>query len=84
MPAPPPHQPEKPRTPTDYRRMRRANERRQVGMVVGGLLIIGGGVIYLIYGKWALATGLLCLIPGAGLMVFLWGLLSLLERWVEE
>ncbi len=64
--------------------MRRANERRQVGMVVGGLLIIGGGVIYLIYGKWALATGLLCLIPGAGLMVFLWGLLSLLERWVEE
>jgi len=53
-------------------------------MVVGGLLIIGGGLIYLIYGKWALATGLLCLFPGAGLILFLWGLLSVIERWVEE
>jgi hypothetical protein len=53
-------------------------------MVLGGLLIIGGGLIYLLYGKWALATGLLCLIPGAGLILFLWGLLSVLERWVGD
>ena len=75
---------EKPLPPTDYRRIRRSQDRRQLWMVVGGLLIIGGGLIYLIYGKWALATGLLCLIPGAGLILFLWGLLSVIERWVGE
>ncbi len=73
-----------PRPPTDYRRLRRQNDRRQLGMVVGGLLLFGGGLIYLLYGKWALATGLLCLIPGAGLILFLWGLLSLVERWVGD
>ena len=75
---------EKSLPPTDYRRIRRSQDRRQLWMVVGGLLIIGGGLIYLIYGKWALATGLLCLIPGAGLILFLWGLLSVIERWVGE
>ena len=53
-------------------------------LVVGGLLIIGGGLIYLIYGQWALATGLLCLFPGVGIILFLWGLLSLIERWVKD
>ena len=53
-------------------------------LVVGGLLIIGGGLIYLIYGQWALATGLLCLFPGVGIILFLWGLLSLSERWVKD
>jgi len=70
--------------PTDYRRMRRQNDRQLLWLVLGGLLLIGGGLIFLIYGKWALLTGLLCLIPGAGLILFLWGLLSLIERWVED
>jgi len=82
MPAPDPE--EKPLPPTDYRRIRRGNDQSQLWMVVGGLLIIGGGLIYLIFGKWALVTGLLCLIPGAGLILFLWGLLSVIERWVGE
>jgi len=82
MPAPDPE--EKPLPPTDYRRIRRSNDQSQLWMVVGGLLIIGGGLIYLIFGKWALVTGLLCLIPGAGLILFLWGLLSVIERWVGE
>jgi len=53
-------------------------------LVVGTLLIIGGGVIYLFYGQWALVDGLLCLFPGVGIILFLWGLLSLTERWVKE
>ena len=53
-------------------------------LVVGTLLLVGGGLIYLIYGGFALATGLLCLIPGVGIILFLWGLLSLIERWVGE
>jgi hypothetical protein len=76
--------PQKPLPPTDYRRYRRQTDRRVLLLVVGGLLIIGGGLIYLIYGRWALATGLACLLPGAGLILFLWGLLSLIERWVKE
>ncbi len=72
------------RPPTDYRRLREASDRRQVWMVVGGLLIGGGGLIYLIFGKWALVAGLLCLIPGAGLILFLWGMLAMLERWVSD
>ncbi len=71
------------RPPTDYRRLRKVNDRRQVWMVVGGLLL-GGGLIYLIFGKWALGAGLLCLIPGAGLILFLWGMLAMLERWVSD
>jgi len=70
--------------PTDYRRIKRRTDRQMLWLVLGGLLMIGGGLIYLIYGKWALATGLLCLIPGAGLILFLWGLLSLIERWVGD
>jgi hypothetical protein len=64
--------------------MRRQTDRQMLLLGLGGLLIIGGGLIFLIYGKWALATGLLCLIPGAGLILFLWGLLTLIERWVGE
>ena len=70
--------------PIDYRRLRKRHDRQLLWLVLGGLLIIGGGLIYLIYGRWALATGLLCLLPGAGLILFLWGLLSLIERWVGE
>jgi len=80
-----PSSPEKhDREPVDYRKIRRGTERQMLWLVLGGLLIFGGGLIYLIYGKWALATGLLCLIPGAGLILFLWGLLSLIERWVGD
>jgi hypothetical protein len=70
--------------PTDYRRIRRKTDRQMLLLVLGGLLLFGGGLIFLIYGKWALATGLLCLIPGAGLILFLWGLLTLIERWVGD
>ncbi len=86
MPADPapPDRPDNGLPPTDYRRIKRRTDRQMLWLVLGGLLMIGGGLIYLIYGKWALATGLLCLIPGAGLILFLWGLLSLIERWVGD
>ncbi|RME80290.1 MAG: hypothetical protein D6775_16620 [Caldilineae bacterium] len=75
---------EQPRPPTDYRRERRRTERQLLLLVLGTLLIFGGFLIYLIYGGTALITGLLCLVPGAGVILFLWGLLSLIERWVGE
>ena len=37
-----------------------------------------------IYGGWAAATALICLLAGAGVILVLWLLLSLLERWINE
>jgi len=82
QPQPPQAQDERP--PVDYRRMRRRTERQMLWLVLGGILLIGGGMIFLLYGKWGLATGLLCLLPGVGLILFLWGLLSLIEKWVGD
>jgi hypothetical protein len=48
------------------------------------LLIVGGGLIYLIYGSGALITGLACLIAGSGLMIALWLILSAVERWANR
>jgi uncharacterized membrane protein YjjP (DUF1212 family) len=73
-----------PEPPSDYRQIKQRTDRQMLWLVVGGLLVIGGGLIFLIYGKWALATSLLCLIPGIGLILFLWGLLSVIERWMGE
>jgi len=73
-----------PEPPIDYRQIKQRTDRQMLWLVVGGLLVIGGGLIFLIYGKWALATSLLCLIPGIGLILFLWGLLSVIERWMGE
>lgn len=64
--------------------MRSRSDRHFLWLVIGSLLIVGGGLIFLIYGRWALVTGLLCLIPAAGIILFLWGLLTLIERWVAE
>lgn len=69
--------------PTDYRRTRRRADRQLLWLVIGVLLLGGGGLIYVIYGRWAVVTGFFCLIPGAGLILMLWALLSLIERWVE-
>lgn len=74
----------KPLPPTDTRRSRRRADRQLLWLVIGVLLLVGGGLIYLIYGRWAVVTGLFCLIPGAGIILILWGLLSLIERWVGE
>ncbi len=70
--------------PVDYRGIRRRTDSQMLWLVLGGLLLIGGGLIYFIYGKLALAVGLLCLIPGAGLILLLWGLLTLIERWLAD
>ena len=75
---------EEPRPPTNYRRYRQRTDRVFLWMVIGSLLIVGGGFIYLIYGGGAFITALFCLLPGAGIILFLWGLLSLIERWVGD
>jgi hypothetical protein len=48
------------------------------------LLIVGGGLVWAIYGSGAALTAVLCLLVCFGLFGLLWLLLSLLEAWVRE
>ena len=66
--------------PTDLRKARRRFERTLIISVVAILLVGGGVLIGLIYGWPSALTGLLCLVPGAAVLVLLWALLRALER----
>lgn len=72
------------RPPTDYRQLRRRHDRNLFLAVILFLVIVGGGLIYMIYGSGALVTGLACLVVGSGLMVALWLILSAIERWANR
>lgn len=72
--------PKDPHKPTDMRAYRRQTERRLVIAVILALALIGSVVIGLVYGWPAVFTGLLCLLPGAGVFLLLWIVLSVVER----
>ena len=72
------------RPPTDYRAMRRRNDRALFLAVIAVLLVVGGGLIYIIYGTGALITGLACLLFGVGILLLLWLLMSAIERWANR
>lgn len=48
------------------------------------LVGIGGGLVWLIYGRSAAITAVLCLMVVVGVIGLLWLILSLLELWVSE
>jgi len=72
------------RPPTDYRRYRRETERRLAIAVVLFLLLVGSGLITLIFSPVAGITGFGCLLLGVGVIGLLWILLTLIERWVGD
>lgn len=72
------------RPPTDYRRYRRATERKLVIAVVLFLLLVGSGLIAIIFSPGAGVIGFGCLLFGAGMIGLLWILLTLIERWVGD
>jgi membrane protein implicated in regulation of membrane protease activity len=56
-------------------------------LVIGGfliLLVVGGGLVWLLYGRAAALTAVACLLIPAGLLGLLWLILTLLELWVGE
>lgn len=58
----------------------------QVHLLVGGVLIlviVGGGLIWVLYGRTAAITATSCLLVVAGVTVLLWLVLRLLELWVQ-
>ena len=52
--------------------------------VIALLLLVGGGLIFLIYGAGAFVVGLACLLMGVGLLALLWLIVSGLERWANR
>ena len=72
------------KVPTNYRKTRRTEERRLVILVILALVVIGTGLIGLIWGASAALLGGLCLLGGAALIVGLWLLLGLVQKLVDE
>jgi hypothetical protein len=48
------------------------------------LVGVGGGLVWLLYGRSAALTAVACLLTASGLFGLLWGLLTLLESWLKE
>lgn len=71
------------REPANPRARRRREQRRLFWLVAGFLVVGGGAVIALAYGSRAVVLGATCLLSGAGVLALLWGVLLLIERWVE-
>ena len=76
--------PEEPGKPTDMRAYRKRTERQLVIAIVFVFVIVGSVVIGLIYGWPSVLTGLLCLLPGAGVFFLLWAFLTGIERLTKD
>jgi fatty acid desaturase len=68
----------------DQRKYRRQTERRLLWAVIIILVVVGAALIGVFYGWPAIVTALLCLIPGALVILGLWLLLGWLERWLQD
>ena len=66
------------------RRNRRDSELRLVGLVIFCLVVVGGALIALILGPEALITALPCLLGAAGLIVGLWLLFAIIQKWLDR
>jgi hypothetical protein len=65
----------------------RHRSQTQIRLILSGVLIlavVGGGLVWAIYGPGAALTAVSCLLVAGGLFGLLWLILSLLERWVKE
>ena len=70
--------------PTNMRQTRKDNDKKLLYLVIFVLVVVGSGLIGLIFGWQALLTSLPCLLGGALLIIVPWGLLTLAEKWRER
>jgi len=73
----------KERAPTDFRAMRKRHERWTLIAAIVVLVVVGGGLIGLVFGWSHLLTALPCLLAGGGLLAGLYLLLVGMERWSQ-
>lgn len=65
----------------------RHRRQTQSRLVAGGLLILlvaGGGLVWLLYGWQAAIAAVACLLAVSSILVVLWLILTLLERWLKD
>ena len=70
--------------PTNIRKNRRRQEKILLWLVLFVLVVIGTTLIGLIWGLNSAFLGGVCLLSGGSLIVGLWLLLSLIEKWVGD
>jgi hypothetical protein len=66
---------------------RRHSRQTQSRLVLAGLLIVlvvGGGLVWLFYGRTAALTAVSCILAVGAVFGLLWLFLGLLERWAGE
>ena len=73
----------KERPPTDFRAMRKRHERWTLIAAIVVLVVVGGGLIGLIFGWSQLLTALPCLLGGAAVIAALYFFFVIAERWAQ-
>jgi protein-S-isoprenylcysteine O-methyltransferase Ste14 len=73
----------KERPPTDFRAMRKRHERWTLIAAIIVLVVVGGGLIGLIFGWSQLLTALPCLLAGAAVIAALYFFFVIAERWAQ-
>ena len=68
--------------PTNTRLIREQTERRLAMAVVLCLILLGGGLVGVVYGTGVAMVALSCVIVGSSVLGLLWLALSLMEWWV--
>ena len=74
----------KERPPTDYRGLRQRNELWLLIAAFVVLVVVGGGLIGLLFGLGNMLTALPCLLAGAGAIAILYLFFALIGRWADR
>ena len=74
----------KKRPPTDYRGLRQRNELWLLAAAFVVLVVVGGGLIGLLFGLGNMLTALPCLLAGAGAIAILYLFFALIGRWADK
>lgn len=70
--------------PTNTRKIRRRGDQIELWLVLFMLIVVGGGLIGLIWGIQAALIGGVCLVGGGAFIALMWLLLVGLEKFVGD